>query len=62
MIEVPSVKNLTKQVTINNRINTDRCFLLIEKLISMSNPAVPTVCPVPTGLLAAAAREMHSFA
>ncbi len=31
MIEVPSVKSY-KQVTINNRINTDRCFLLIEKV------------------------------
>lgn len=31
MIEVPSIKSY-KQVTVNNRINTDRCFLLIEKV------------------------------
>ncbi len=30
MIEVPSVKSY-KQVTINNRINTDRCFLFDRK-------------------------------
>lgn len=31
MIEVPAIKPY-KQVTVNNRINTDRCFLLIEKV------------------------------
>ncbi len=31
MIEVPALKPY-KQVTVNNRINTDRCFLLIEKV------------------------------
>lgn len=31
MIEVPAIKPY-KQITVNNRINTDRCFLLIEKV------------------------------
>ncbi len=31
MVEVPAMKPY-KQVTVNNRVNTDRCFLLIEKV------------------------------
>ncbi len=37
VIDVPAVNNY-KQVTVNNRINTDRCFLLIENVdFSVSN-------------------------